>query len=79
MSRNVILKLTMEFMNPRLADINKIESILGKSKTLMTHRLQLESQYRPIQYTTVSPQTISLLRTLKSDDWKLHLPQKLIV
>ena len=58
-------------MHPRLADINKIE--------LMTHKLQLESQYRLIQYTTVSPQTISLLRTLKSDDWKLHLPQKLIV
>lgn len=64
----VILKVTMEFMNPRVSDINKLQSIIRNSKTLMTHRLKMESYYAPIQYTTVSPQTLSLLNTLTSDN-----------
>ena len=78
MSHNLIVKITMEFMNPRVSDINKLQSIIRNSKTLMTHQLNMESYYAPIQYTTVIPQTLSLLNTLTSDN-KVTTAKKLIL
>ena len=65
MSKNFLLKLSMELIAPSKEQLALLESLFKKSPSIVSHNIILHSLYSPAKVTYKRDDTIILLNELK--------------